>query len=40
MGKSNKELLPDNLTEIRIEKDLEKGFDYRKITISGIGELL
>jgi len=35
-----KELLPDNLSEIRIEKDLEKGFDYRKITISGIGELL
>ena len=27
------ELLPDNVTWITIEKDLEKGFDYRKITI-------
>lgn len=28
-----KELLPEHITVIRIEKDLEKGFDYRKITV-------
>ncbi|MDO4554746.1 MAG: tRNA (adenosine(37)-N6)-threonylcarbamoyltransferase complex ATPase subunit type 1 TsaE [Lachnospiraceae bacterium] len=28
-----RELLPEQLTSIRIEKDVEKGFDYRKITI-------
>lgn len=28
------EILPASYKEIRIEKDLEKGFDYRKITIS------
>ena len=27
------EILPADLTVIKIEKDLEKGFDYRKITI-------
>ena len=27
------EIIPDNAIEIIIEKDLEKGFDYRKITI-------
>lgn len=27
------EILPEERTEITIEKDLEKGFDYRKITI-------
>ena len=27
------EILPDTYKEITIEKDLEKGFDYRKITI-------
>lgn len=27
------EILPDNCIHISIEKDLEKGFDYRKITI-------
>lgn len=27
------EILPEQLTQIRIEKDLEKGFDYRKITV-------
>ncbi len=32
------EILPDQYTEIRIEKDLEKGFDYRKITVTPIGE--
>ena len=29
------EILPSKLTEITIEKDLEKGFDYRRITIKG-----
>ena len=32
------EILPEKYTEIKIEKDLEKGFDYRKITITAIGE--
>lgn len=27
------EILPDSYTEIVIEKDLEQGFDYRKITV-------
>ena len=30
------EILPKNYTQITIEKDLEKGFDYRKITIEEI----
>ena len=30
------ELLPPERTAIRIEKDLEKGFDYRKITVEEI----
>lgn len=34
------EILPKDIKEITIEKDLEKGFDYRKITIKGIGEQL
>lgn len=29
-----RELLPEKMTWITIEKDLEKGFDYRKITLS------
>lgn len=28
-----REILPEEATEIRIEKDLEKGFDYRRITV-------
>lgn len=28
------EILPEHYTEVVIEKDLEKGFDYRKITVS------
>lgn len=32
------EILPEQYTEIKIEKDLEKGFDYRKITVTSIGE--
>ena len=31
------EILPPSYKEITIEKDLEKGFDYRKITIKEIG---
>ena len=31
------EILPPTYKEITIEKDLEKGFDYRKITIRQIG---
>lgn len=27
------EILPENVIRIRIEKDLDKGFDYRRITI-------
>ena len=30
-----KEILPDNCKKILIEKDLNKGFDYRRITIEG-----
>lgn len=32
------EILPSRRTDIAIEKDLEKGFDYRKITVSEVGE--
>ncbi|WP_312502912.1 tRNA (adenosine(37)-N6)-threonylcarbamoyltransferase complex ATPase subunit type 1 TsaE [Lacrimispora sp.] len=31
-----KELLPDHVMTITIEKDMEKGFDYRKITVEGM----
>ena len=30
------EILPDEVIRIRIEKDLEQGFDYRKITVEGL----
>ena len=30
------EILPPNIVAITIEKDLEKGFDYRKITVEGL----
>ena len=33
------EILPANAVRITIEKDLEKGFDYRKITIEGMEAL-
>ncbi|MCD8364667.1 MAG: tRNA (adenosine(37)-N6)-threonylcarbamoyltransferase complex ATPase subunit type 1 TsaE [Clostridiales bacterium] len=33
------EILPDPRYEIRIEKDLERGFDYRKITMEEIHSL-
>ncbi len=32
------EILPTRRKEIRIEKNLEKGFDYRKITITEVEE--
>ena len=30
-----REILPDQVIRITIEKDLEKGFDYRRITVEG-----
>ena len=33
------ELLPENIISINIEKNPEKGFDYRKITIEGVETL-
>ena len=33
------EILPEDIIAIKIEKDLEKGFDYRKITVEGMDEL-
>ena len=30
------EILPEHVIRIRIEKDLEQGFDYRKITVEGL----
>lgn len=30
------EIIPENAISIRIEKNLEKGFDYRRITIEGM----
>lgn len=30
------ELLPEKTISVTIEKDLEKGFDYRRITIEGL----
>ena len=27
------DILPEHYTEIKIEKDLEKGFDYRRISV-------
>ncbi|MGI6007945.1 MAG: tRNA (adenosine(37)-N6)-threonylcarbamoyltransferase complex ATPase subunit type 1 TsaE [Ruminococcus sp.] len=33
-----KELIPERAVRITIEKDLEKGFDYRKIIIEGMEE--
>ena len=29
------EILPDSVIKVKIEKDLEKGFDYRRITVTG-----
>lgn len=33
------ELIPENSIHVTIEKDLEKGFDYRRITITGLGRM-
>ena len=30
------EILPENVITVKIEKDLEKGFDYRRITVEGL----
>lgn len=30
------EILPDHVITVTIEKDLKKGFDYRKITVEGM----
>ena len=30
-----REILPEQMCRVTIEKDLEKGFDYRKITLEG-----
>ena len=32
------EILPENLIRVMIEKDLETGFDYRRITMTGLPE--
>lgn len=33
------EILPENYRQITIEKDLEKGFDYRRITLTERGQI-
>ena len=33
------EILPENVISVTIEKDLDKDFDYRKITIEGLEEI-
>ena len=30
------DILPDRYTEVKIEKNVDKGFDYRKISITGV----
>ena len=32
-----REILPENCISVKLEKDLEKGFDYRKITVHNDG---
>ncbi len=34
-----KDIIPKNFLKITIEKDLEKGFDYRKITMEETGDI-
>lgn len=34
------EMLPENCIQVKIEKNLEKGFDYRLITITGLDEVM
>ncbi len=31
-----REILPEHVISVKIEKDLDRGFDYRKITIEGM----
>jgi tRNA threonylcarbamoyladenosine biosynthesis protein TsaE len=38
-GNLIEEILPEDVIHITIEKDLEKGFDYRRITIEGMETL-
>ena len=38
MAELIEEILPEKRIEVTIEKDLEKGFEYRKITIEERGE--
>lgn len=33
------EILPDDVIRIRIEKDLDRDFDYRRLTIEGLQEV-
>lgn len=33
-----KDILPQNIIEITIEKDLDQGFDYRKIRVENMGD--
>lgn len=33
-----REILPENIIEVTIEKDMSKGFDYRRITVRGLEE--
>ena len=35
-GEGIEEILPENRISITIEKDLSRGFDYRRITIEGL----
>ena len=37
-GQGIQEILPEHIIEITIGKNLEKGFDYRKITVTGLPE--
>lgn len=37
-GSLIEEILPEETIRIRIEKDLDKGFDYRRIQIEGLDE--
>ena len=34
------DLLPDHVIRVKIEKNLEKGFDYRSITIDGLEDIV
>ena len=36
MVKINRELIPEEAINIEIDKNLEKGLDYRKITVEGL----